>query len=71
MGHGERPKVEKELRAKHVAVTVLSPAAAKCEEKAQPKKHKIRYIAGGVLILIAIIVVIVLVIRRRRMTLAE
>ena len=70
-GKGERPNVEKQLRAKHVAFVVLSPSEAKSEEKAQPKKHKIRYIAGGALVLIAVAVGVFLLIRRRRTTLAE
>lgn len=70
-GKGDRPKVEEELKAKRVAFTVLKPAAAQREEKAQPKKHKIRYIVGGVLVAIVVIVGIVLLVRRRRAALAE
>jgi roadblock/LC7 domain-containing protein len=68
-----KPKEEEKavavLQAKHVPVTVLMPAEASKEFKAQPKKpvkHKLRYIAAGVLIVVIIIVGAVLLIRRRR-----
>jgi hypothetical protein len=35
-------------------------------KKAAPVKHKLRYIAGGILILVIIVVLIVLLIGRRR-----
>jgi hypothetical protein len=68
-----KPKEEKQaaaaLQAKHVPATVLTPAQGIKELKAVPKKpvkHKLRYIAGGVLIVVIIIVAAVLLIRRRR-----
>jgi hypothetical protein len=70
-GKGERPHVEEALKARHVTVTILKPAAAQKEEKEQPKKHKIRYIAGGALILILVIVGTVLLVNRRRKRLDE
>jgi hypothetical protein len=57
------------LEAKHVPVVVLSPTEASRELKSEPKKpakHKLRYIAAGVLIVVIIIVAAVLLIRRRR-----
>lgn len=67
----EEPAVAAALRAKHVAVTVLTPAAAKSEASKAPAKHKIRYIVGGALIVIVLIVGTVLLIDRRRKRLAE
>ncbi|MGO9489835.1 MAG: hypothetical protein ACLQBB_12505 [Solirubrobacteraceae bacterium] len=60
------PQVEQALKAKHVTVTVLTPAEAEKEAKAKPVHHKIRYIAGGILIVIVIVVGVVLLVRRRR-----
>jgi len=57
------------LQAKHVPVTFLTLAQATKEANAQPKKpakHKLRYIAAGVLVVVIIIVAAVLLIRRRR-----
>jgi ATP-dependent Zn protease len=64
-GHKEEPKVVAVLAAKHVPVTILTPVAAKLEV---PKAvhHKLRYIAGGVLILLLVVVGAVLVMRSRR-----
>ena len=44
----------------HVTVAVLKHKAAK------PAKHKLRYIAGGILVLVIVVVLIVLLIGRRR-----
>jgi hypothetical protein len=52
------------LEAKHVPVTILKPAEAAKEVK--PAKHKLRYIAGGVVILGIVIVGAVLLVNRRR-----
>jgi hypothetical protein len=58
------PKVAAALAAKGVPVTVLKPAAA---AKEVPKKaHKLRYIAGGILILVIVVVGTVLYVDRRR-----
>jgi hypothetical protein len=58
---------EARLRARHVAVTVLTPAASNKQFNEKPKHHKIRYIVGGVLVVVILIAVaVVLIIRRRR-----
>ncbi len=62
----EEPAVAAALTAKGVPVTVLTPTEAVKEEKAQPKHHKLRYIAGGILIVVIVIVGAVLYISRRR-----
>jgi hypothetical protein len=62
----EEPKVSAALAAKHVPVTVLKPAEALKEAKKAPVKHKLRYIAGGILIAVIIIVGAVLLVDRRR-----
>jgi hypothetical protein len=58
------PALESALKAKHVSFTVLAPADA-LKEVSKPK-HKLRYIAGGVLILVIVIVGVVLLVNRRR-----
>jgi ATP-dependent Zn protease len=67
----EEPKVLADLQKKHVAVTVLTPTAAKKEASTGKTKHKIRYIVGGALIVIVLIVGGVLLVNRRRQRLAE
>jgi ATP-dependent Zn protease len=62
----EEPAVAAALTAKHIPVTVLTPTEAVKEEKAQPKHHKLRYIAGGILIVVIVIVGAVLFISRKR-----
>jgi hypothetical protein len=69
-GKGEEPKFAAELRAKGIAVTVLQPTAAAKEAKA-PAKHKLRYIAGGILVVVVVVVGAVLLIDRRRKRAAE
>jgi nitrate reductase gamma subunit len=61
--------VEDQLRAKHVHFIVLSHSAADLEvkENAPAKKHKIRYIVGGVVLLLIVIGLIVFFVRRRGM----
>jgi ATP-dependent Zn protease len=55
------------LRAKGVAVTVLTKKAAEREIKeAKPHHHKIRYIVGGVAIVVIVVVGGVLLFNRRR-----
>lgn len=54
------------LETKRVPVTVLTPVEATAEMRAKPVHHKLRYIAGGVLIAILIIVGVVLLVNRRR-----
>jgi ATP-dependent Zn protease len=59
------PAAEAKLKAKGVSVTVLAPALANKELREKPKKHKLRYIAGGVLVVVIVIVGGVLLVRRR------
>jgi hypothetical protein len=64
----EEPAVAGKLKAKGVQVTVLTPEVAQAEAKSKPHKHKLRYIAGGILIvLILIVAAVLLVLRRRRL----
>jgi hypothetical protein len=65
------PALSAALTAKHVPVTILKPAAAEAESKKAPVKHKLRYIAGGILIAVVLIVGAVLLIDRRRKRMAE
>ena len=58
------PALAKELEAHHVKVTVLKPSEASKEVK--PTQHKLRYIAGGILIVVILIVGVVLLVNRRR-----
>jgi hypothetical protein len=65
-GKKESKKLASELEAKHVKVKFLSSTQADKEAKTKPAKHKLRYIAGGVLIAVIVIVGIVLLVNRRR-----
>ena len=58
------PALAKELEAHHVTVTILKPSEAAKEVK--PAKHKLRYVAGGILIVVILIVGVVLLVNRRR-----
>jgi hypothetical protein len=60
-----------QLAAKGVPVTVLTPEEAKKEASKAPIKHKLRYIAGGILIVVIVVVGGVLIWNRRRKRLAE
>jgi hypothetical protein len=64
------PTVIRALQAKHVPVNVLSKAAADKEAK-KHVHHKLRYIAGGIVIAVIVIVAIVLVVDRRRKALRD
>ncbi|MBA3808057.1 MAG: hypothetical protein H0X28_06665 [Solirubrobacterales bacterium] len=64
-GKGEEPKVKQALQAKGVPVTILSHAEAAKEAKKSPK-HKLRYIAGAVVIVVLIVVGGVLFLDRKR-----
>lgn len=64
-------KVDAELTAKSIPVTVLSPSQATAASKSKPVKHKLRYIVGGVLIVVIVIVGVVLVVNRRRRSSAD
>jgi Flp pilus assembly protein TadB len=61
----QSPRVEAELTANHVPFTVLSKAQAAKLAKKTPVHHKLRYIAGGILLAVIVIVGAVLLIRRR------
>ncbi len=62
----EEPTVAAALKAKGVPVTVLTPTEAVKEEKAKPVHHKLRYIAGGIVIVVIVIVGAVLFVNRKR-----
>jgi nitrate reductase gamma subunit len=49
-----------------VHVTILTPTAATKEASTKKPAHKLRYIAGGIIILVLIVVGIVLFVNRRR-----
>jgi hypothetical protein len=64
-----KPQVLAALKARGVPVDVLTPAEAR---KELPKKHhKLRYIAGGIVIVVLIVVGAVLYIDRRRKSLRD
>ncbi|MHB8531289.1 MAG: hypothetical protein ACYDC2_01075 [Solirubrobacteraceae bacterium] len=66
-GKKESKKLTSDLEKKHVKVTVLNATAAGKEAKSAPKPaHKLRYIAGGILLAVIVIVGIVLLVNRRR-----
>jgi hypothetical protein len=67
----EESAVAARLTAKGVPVTVLTPTAAKAEAKKAPVKHKLRYIAAGILVIVVLIVAGVIIIDRRRKLAAE
>jgi hypothetical protein len=54
------------LQAKGVPTTVLKPAEAIKELVKKPVHHKIRYIAGGILLVVVVIVGVVLYVDRKR-----
>jgi hypothetical protein len=62
----EQPKLAAQLQAKGVPVTVEKPAEAQKEVAKKPVKHKLRYIAGGIVLVVVIIVGAVILINRRR-----
>lgn len=62
----EEPKLDSQLKAKGVTVAILKPAEANKEVPKTAVHHKLRYIAGGILLAVVIIVGIVLFIDRRR-----
>jgi hypothetical protein len=65
-GHKGEPGAAAALAAKHVPVTVLTPTQAKSEVPKKAVHHKLRYIAGGILIVLIIVAGAVLYIRSRR-----
>ena len=62
----EEPHVLRQLRERHVAVTVLTATQAKQEQGKRPVHHKLRYIVGGILIAVVVIVGGVVLYNRRR-----
>jgi hypothetical protein len=64
----EQGKLVAQAQAANARVKV---AAATAKKKAAPVKHKLRYIAGGILIVVIIVVLIVLLIGRRRAVAGE
>jgi len=65
-GRKEEPKTVAALEAKHVPVTILTPAEAAKQVVKKPVHHKLRYIAGGIIIVVIVIVGAVLYINRKR-----
>src|SRR4029077_8708514 len=61
----ELARVESEMTGKHVPYTILSKTEAAKLAKAVPRHHKLRYIAGGILVGVIVIVGAVLFVRRR------
>ncbi len=62
----EESKIDSALQAKGVQVTILKPAEAAKEVKKAPVKHKLRYIAGVIVIVVVIVVGLVLFVDRKR-----
>jgi hypothetical protein len=62
----EEPKIAVALQAKGVPVTLLQPAEVTKEASAKPVHHKLRYIAGGILVVVIVVVGIVLYVDRKR-----
>jgi hypothetical protein len=62
----QEPTYAHKLQSRGIPVKVLTPTAAKAEQKAKPVHHKLRYIAAGVLVAILLIVGVVLFMHRRR-----
>jgi hypothetical protein len=65
------PALASQLQAKGVPVTILKPAEAAKEASKTPVHHKLRYIAGGILVAVIVIVGAVLLFDRRRKTAME
>ena len=63
---GQEPRVLKQLAGKHIHVTVLTHSAAVAEAKKKPIHHKLRYIAGGIVLALIVIAGVVLLARRQR-----
>ncbi|HEV7162079.1 MAG TPA: hypothetical protein VGN25_02385 [Solirubrobacteraceae bacterium] len=62
----EEKTIAAALQAKGVQVTILKPAEAAKEVKKAPVKHKLRYIAGGIVVVVVIVVGLVLFVDRKR-----
>jgi cytochrome bd-type quinol oxidase subunit 1 len=65
-GPKEEPKSVAALEAKHVPVTILTPTEAAKQVAKKPVHHKLRYIAGGIVVVVILIVGAVLYINRKR-----
>jgi uncharacterized membrane protein len=65
-GRKDEPKNVAALEAKHVPVTILTPAEAAKQVTKKAVHHKLRYIAGGIVIIVIVIVGAVLYINRKR-----
>jgi len=64
---GEQGKLVAQAQAAGARVKVATATA----KKAAPVKHKLRYIAGGILIVVIVVVLIVLLVGRRRAAAGE
>lgn len=64
---GEQGKLIVQARAANARVKVATATT----KKAAPAKHKLRYIAGGILIVVIVVVLIVLLVGRRRAVAGE
>lgn len=64
---GEQGKLVAQAQAANARVKVATTTA----KKAAPVKHKLRYIAGGILIVAIVVVLIVLLVGRRRAVAGE
>jgi hypothetical protein len=65
-GKHQEPAVVAALKARGVPVRTLKPAEALKEVAKKPVHHKLRYIAGGIVIVVVIVVGTVLYIDRKR-----
>jgi cytochrome bd-type quinol oxidase subunit 1 len=65
-GPKEEPKNVAALEAKHVPVTILTPTEAAKQVTKKPVHHKLRYIAGGIIIVVILIIGAVLYVNRKR-----
>ena len=65
-GPKEGGKLTTQLKAKGVPVTVLTHSQAVKESGPTPVHHKLRYIAGGIVLAVIVVVGAVLLINRRR-----
>jgi hypothetical protein len=64
---GEQGKLVAQARAAGARVKVATATT----KKAAPVKHKLRYIAGGILVVVIVVVLIVLLVGRRRAAAGE
>lgn len=62
----DEPKTVAALEAKHVPVTILTPTEAAKQVTKKTVHHKLRYIAGGIVIVVIVVVGAVLYVNRKR-----